>query len=237
MPTTTACVPFKCENGGSFNNKTCRCDCFPSYSGSRCENLVCSPDPSDCNYSTKDCVVSLIRNYCPNLCGMCPLSGPNSTNATQCENVSCFNGGSINMSTCKCNCFKNYNGDRCENLVCDVDEPTDCNFSSSYCLVSLISDYCPKLCGKCSNRTNSSQTDSLAANDTLSENSNSSITETSIELSQNATEIFSSNNQTNSNASLAEGDLSCVEAKCQNGGTFSAFTCECICIDNFLLFE
>jgi hypothetical protein len=225
MPTTTACVPFKCENGGSFNNKTCRCDCFPSYSGTRCENLVCSPDPSDCNYSTNDCVVSLIRNYCPNLCGRCPMSGPNSTNATQCENINCFNGGSINMSSCKCNCFKNYNGDMCENLVCDVDEPFDCNFSSSYCLVSLIKDYCPKLCGKCSNKTDSL----LATNETLS--ANSSINDISIEYGQNDTDISSANiNQTNLNAaSLAEGDLGCVEKRCQNGGTFSAFTCLCTC--------
>ena len=31
--TTSACIPYACLNGGTFNRDTCSCKCYPSYNG------------------------------------------------------------------------------------------------------------------------------------------------------------------------------------------------------------
>ena len=131
-----------CQNGAVFNGDTCMCDCFSTYSGSLCETLQCNiADPLDCaSYLPGDCSVSLINSYCPHLCSRC--------NTTVCTKV-CQNGGNLNAQ-CVCECYQNYNGALCENLLCGVAQPATCNdFNSGQCSITEIFNYCPVLCGKC----------------------------------------------------------------------------------------
>lgn len=109
-----------CQNNAKFNGNTCVCDCFPSYTGSLCETLQCSvADPTDCSYYlASDCAVSLISSYCPHLCGKC------AQNITC--NKTCQNGGHLNTATCACECYQNYNGLLCENILCNVSQPASC---------------------------------------------------------------------------------------------------------------
>jgi len=69
----TNCTKLNCLNNGQFNNQTCKCDCYPNYNGTLCENLDCSkPEPSTCaSFSSIHCSVAQVNNYCPFLCGKC----------------------------------------------------------------------------------------------------------------------------------------------------------------------
>ena len=72
--TTTTLKPcpqvLTCQNGGTFNQGTCTCDCYPSATGEFCETVICSSDPASCSSYTKDnCVVKTVEDYCPTLCG------------------------------------------------------------------------------------------------------------------------------------------------------------------------
>lgn len=72
--TKSTCTPLKCQNNGEFNSATCKCDCFPQYSGSLCETLNCNvADSRYCFYfQPVDCAtVTLVRSYCPHMCGRC----------------------------------------------------------------------------------------------------------------------------------------------------------------------
>ena len=99
-------------------------------------------DPSDCGYYLPgDCAVSPINSYCPHLCGACG-------NSTTCTKI-CQNGANLNAQ-CICECYQNYNGVLCENLLCSVSEPLNCaDFTVSLCTITQVYNYCPKLCGKC----------------------------------------------------------------------------------------
>ena len=45
-------------------------------------------------------------------------------------------------------CYQNYNGALCENLLCSVSQPVTCaDFTVAQCSVAQIYNYCPILCG------------------------------------------------------------------------------------------
>ena len=52
VPADATCSSVKqCLHGAVFNNKTCVCDCFESYTGDYCEHADCSKQSSQCgNY-------------------------------------------------------------------------------------------------------------------------------------------------------------------------------------------
>ena len=61
----------------------------------------------------------------------------------------CQNGGVFNEKLCACNCFPSYNGTLCEKISCEMLDPFSCGtFSKSLCSITIISNYCPKLCDK-----------------------------------------------------------------------------------------
>jgi hypothetical protein len=80
------CNEFQCQNGGEFNKEKCICDCFSTYAGERCEKVICNQDPNDCNYSIQYCDISIVKDYCPTLCGKCRNIIEN--NCTQ-EHINC----------------------------------------------------------------------------------------------------------------------------------------------------
>lgn len=92
--------PFDtCMNNGTLNPRTCRCNCFVTYSGDRCENLHCEKnDPMECasfaSYCKTDSTL-LIPTYCPHTCGKCPNCQ---------EALNCKNSGLFDRNTCKCQC-------------------------------------------------------------------------------------------------------------------------------------
>jgi hypothetical protein len=103
------CQLLSCQNNGIFNNNTCVCDCFPSYSGKMCENLNCKkPDPLSCkSYSAGYCMSTYISSYCPILCGKCSTAPPICPQILECQNSGIFN-----KKTCKCDCLPSYIGNR-----------------------------------------------------------------------------------------------------------------------------
>ena len=70
---------------------------------------------------------------------------------TACTTIlACKNNGTFNNLACQCECFPNYNGDSCQNILCNIDEPTQClTFNKGQCQVDIIKSYCPKLCEVC----------------------------------------------------------------------------------------
>ena len=52
-----------CANNNVFNQNTCKCDCFPSYSGTLCEILNCTRlDPTSCSaFGSSNCNVGLVK--------------------------------------------------------------------------------------------------------------------------------------------------------------------------------
>jgi hypothetical protein len=85
-----------CQNSGQYNANALKCDCFPSYAGNDCSQLLCNKtDPSNCNsYNLNYCSVKLVNDYCPRLCNKC-----------KCSPLTCQNGGRYNNATCSCDCF------------------------------------------------------------------------------------------------------------------------------------
>jgi hypothetical protein len=130
-----------CQNSGQYNPTTLRCDCFPSYTGNDCSQLLCNKtDPVSCGtYVVSYCSYKSINDYCPRLCNRC-----------NCLPISCLNGGIFSNITCGCNCFPSYSGSRCETLNCNIADPASCrSYSPTLCTSSMISAYCPTLCGRC----------------------------------------------------------------------------------------
>ena len=89
-----------------------------------------------------------------------------STNG-ECQNTPiCNNGGRVR--DCKCDCFKNWSGDNCQNLNCAVDEPQTCSYNaeafSKLCdNVPTIRNHCPKLCKLCSSTATATTTTTTTA--------------------------------------------------------------------------
>jgi hypothetical protein len=134
-----------CQNSGQYNPNTLRCDCFPSFAGNDCSQLLCNKtDPVSCGtYVVSYCSVKQISDYCPRLCNRC-----------NCFPLNCLNGGIFSNVTCACNCFSTYSGSRCETLNCNIADPPSCrSYSTSYCSASQIASYCPTLCGRCGGTT------------------------------------------------------------------------------------
>lgn len=146
------CNGLTCLNSGSLNVSSCTCSCFNNYNGTRCENLLCGrSQPDTCLiYNTGLCQSSIISSFCPHLCGRCRSTTIATTLATtlpRCSGVQCRNNGALNMTSCKCNCFSNYDGDFCENLLCNRTDPREClGYRLGDCVVELIRSYCPRMC-------------------------------------------------------------------------------------------
>ena len=74
-----------------------------------------------------------------------------------CTQKTCNNGGHFINDKCLCECYPNYSGDVCQNILCDVNPPLLClDLSTKECLNSVaLYHFCPLLCGKCSQNTTS----------------------------------------------------------------------------------
>jgi hypothetical protein len=105
------CVMVKnCLNTGTFNSKTCACDCINSaYFGDQCQFSNCNNQPSVClSISSVLCSDDIISTYCPLKCNhvIC-----------KCGFDSCLNGGLFSLFTCSCSCPTQFRGIRCETLI------------------------------------------------------------------------------------------------------------------------
>ncbi|MBQ7413417.1 MAG: hypothetical protein IJV07_04000, partial [Alphaproteobacteria bacterium] len=94
-------APLNCQNGGSWNTTTHKCDCVNGYEGNTCGTLnlcyqVNCGEHGTCNNGTCSCR----DNYYGNNCENAPLN--------------CQNGGSWNTTTHKCDCVNGYEGNTCE---------------------------------------------------------------------------------------------------------------------------
>ena len=145
---SAACTSqIACENGAQFNDKTCNCECYPSYNGTKCEIHVCGrQDPPNCGLFHKTyCSITTINHYCPLLCGK------------QCTNTTkvCKNAGKLENG--KCVCQPQYDGELCETLKCIPEDPKCSFFTNDSCAKYESFKYaCPYLCGLCSATNTSS---------------------------------------------------------------------------------
>ena len=205
------------------------CDCFQNYNGILCENLQCSvADPLACSiYVTSDCSITVISNYCPHFCGKC--------NSTTCSNT-CQNGGHLNAQ-CACECYQNYNGNSCENILCSLSEPITCaSFTSVQCSIPEIYNYCPFLCGKCSTTFISNSTSKVTTTTitytaiittSIPVSTNISI-KTSVPGSTTSTLGTKINTTINTSKFTTCAPLTCSYAQIQN-----PMTCACTCLPGF----
>ena len=124
--TTTQDCSINCVYGTAQVDKNgfCICVCNDKYFGSICDKLnitavSSSPDPGECNYlacSDEDVI------------GLCPITCKSKLNYFICKNnlllfiiflvcggaIFCQNGGTVNFSSCECNCSTNFSGEYCE---------------------------------------------------------------------------------------------------------------------------
>ena len=70
--TTTICAVLPCFNGGIYSASSCKCICYPAFTGGFCENLNCSLQPPECiTFPAGSCSDDSVKKYCPVLCGLC----------------------------------------------------------------------------------------------------------------------------------------------------------------------
>lgn len=105
-----ACPTLNCQHGGNFNQKTCACECYPSYTGDLCEFGNCKNQPVSCltDFGTAKCNDAQIATYCPQMCNMV---------VCRCGFDTCLNGGFFISSSCSCICPPQYTGIRCDFLA------------------------------------------------------------------------------------------------------------------------
>ena len=64
-----------CQNYGTLNMQTCKCQCMPYAVGDACEQLMCNKTdldygcPSAWNGFKSYCIFSNVIPVCPNMCG------------------------------------------------------------------------------------------------------------------------------------------------------------------------
>jgi hypothetical protein len=101
-----------------------------------------------CNYA-KGQMTTALPYTSGTPCSQCAL-GLCSNNLCHCSKV-CQNYGTLDTSTCTCNCTPYATGELCEKLVCDKSD----NFygcwgdDPNYCKYSNVVFLCPHLCGIC----------------------------------------------------------------------------------------
>ena len=158
----------------------------------------------------------------------------------QCETpLICLNNGTWSSTQCKCNCFVNWNGARCENLDCSIPEPSECgpNQYARFCnAIPTIRNYCPVTCGLCSQSASSTSSSlSSATPTTLATRSNpvcGSQTDTapwcsSLSVTILDTYCYVDSSLTNSCSK------SCLPYFCDNLGQYNSNNCTCTCINLF----
>jgi hypothetical protein len=166
----------QCLHEGRWNFAANRCDCYPGYSGIWCQIANCNLQTVACGlFSSFQCDVTTIKNYCPRLCNArsctcpngidqclnggtfnsatCTCSCPSGFTGTVCETIStltCKNSGTFNNVTKTCSCFPNYSGQLCQNLNCLLPDPAICvSFLTADCNITTLGNYCPNKCGRC----------------------------------------------------------------------------------------
>ncbi|XP_056014320.1 uncharacterized protein LOC125663866 [Ostrea edulis] len=90
-------------------------------------------------------------------CSRCPKFCRNGQ--CDCGGKVCYNGGTLNIETCQCECQKVYKGPTCEELDCPAKDKWVCgrDWTPAYCekFVNVPFD-CPYMCGKCKSPTGES---------------------------------------------------------------------------------
>ena len=107
----SACPEVKtCQHGGSFNNKTCSCECYTSYRGHECQFSNCDSQPANCltDFGPTFCKDTTIAYFCPKMCNQ---------TICKCGFDSCLNGGFFYEASCLCICPNQFTGIRCDNLT------------------------------------------------------------------------------------------------------------------------
>jgi len=119
---SSACITiFSCEHDGKFDYNTCACDCFPAYSGPRCEITNCDLEPVKCqlDFSPELCASQpVLRSYCPKMCNQPEC---------KCGFDSCLNGGYFYAATCTCFCATGFTGTICETSLAATTPTTTTN--------------------------------------------------------------------------------------------------------------
>ncbi|XP_041348038.1 multiple epidermal growth factor-like domains protein 10 [Gigantopelta aegis] len=143
------CNGLSCQNLGTLDLNTCKCQCLSDYSGTSCETLTCPTSQSSwcASRTTDDCTRYYNLPYiCPIQCGSCEKP------AAPCNGLACENDGTLDTNACTCTCQGSYySGDRCQTLTCPTSVskwcatlPTDA--CTRYWNVKYL---CPMMCGKC----------------------------------------------------------------------------------------
>jgi len=141
---------------GTFNNKTCKCECSNQYySGEFCEVFDCAKIPAD----AKDCVAlscteKEVVPFCPKKC-LCAPSTTTKVTTTKITGacLSCYNGGILDVVTCSCKCIGGFNGDRCQISAdpCNNDDPVECASLNCWTGGEDVLYKCQKKCLCCGN--------------------------------------------------------------------------------------
>nr|XP_022335669.1 uncharacterized protein LOC111132188 isoform X2 [Crassostrea virginica] len=186
---------------------------------------------------------------CPGFCrkGQCDCGGR-----------VCYNGGTLNLDTCQCECQKLYKGPTCEELNCPAEDKWVCgrDWTPLYCkrFVNVPFD-CPYMCGKCSTGGGAP----AANNDVETATQSSFISKDGCEYkgkrsSPEECRAYGANGTDIQQCSSMGGSISCVDCdrffnvkrdmcpvmcglcdppckgkKCENGGKLNVDTCKCTC--------
>ncbi|KAA0199739.1 hypothetical protein HAZT_HAZT002349 [Hyalella azteca] len=149
----TDCIPVACHNGGTCLGEALGCRCPTSFTGRHCQHLSCldtRPEiPQPVNITEETTVYPFLKTYqcldgfffnngaksqhiyCQNGIWVIQDTGIAApiTELPKCSEGcprGCGNGGSC-MGPNTCVCLKGFEGERCENLACEIPSPSELN--------------------------------------------------------------------------------------------------------------
>ena len=157
------------ENAAKRQNK--RCTEYKQLVWANSSRLGCAsvwcPEVTDwphtgynlvCNYGPEGEAVR-VAPYTParnqrEICKKCP--GKCVNGLCDCRGKVCYNGGSLDVSTCQCSCVSPWKGRTCMEKSCPPTDPEACGlpypkgYPKSYCTQYLeVKNKCPYMCGVC----------------------------------------------------------------------------------------
>ncbi|KAL4220436.1 ADAM metallopeptidase with thrombospondin type 1 motif 17 [Mactra antiquata] len=143
----------QCQNGGTWNQALCSCDCAVGFYGVDCSDTCKKYCKNSQPFATSGCKCNCTgRTYVLNDCNCrYPFQGPD---CNECKITKCLNGGTFNSTECRCHCPINYGGLDCSGPCEDANGDTalcETNKDNGWCEKKneQMERDCYKTCGLC----------------------------------------------------------------------------------------
>ncbi|XP_052785201.1 A disintegrin and metalloproteinase with thrombospondin motifs 18-like isoform X1 [Mya arenaria] len=118
LPDDMSSCTGTCENGGTWNDTLCYCECASGFYGKSC-NATCNKYCNNGqNLATDACQCDCQGNTYGSVCNCrYPFTG---RDCQDCKVTSCQNGGTFNATGCRCTCPVGFGGLDCSGMCADT---------------------------------------------------------------------------------------------------------------------